>query len=456
MFLMWVVLWTISVLILIIDFKSESNRWVALTLFFLGTGPAANLFKSHVLPVIAEEMPFAIDKALIFNGIMYTFSSFFPPYTLLMYTITYSAISNFKNEVYNKFTKILLLLPILSMYLFVPIVPPVPYFKTNFIFLSVWAVLYAVFSYIILIKAYFREENKTIKLERLVNIVTIIPAYTILLISGTLLPIFNNYDNKPLNMGLLIYLVACFSFLTFKFSFFGVRITIEKNKSIYEKRLFNSGISIFNHSIKNEVSKISFCANLLKESSTLKDTNLDETIDIIISSSSNLSAILNKLNFQAQEIVLINEYTKLKDIVEDVILSNRIFLEEKKIIITQRIHKDLSILCDRTHFRELINNIFKNAIESIEYKGSIYICTYYEKKHLVIMIKDSGCGILEKDIENVTEPFFSTKRSSKNFGIGLYYCKKVIESHAGFLQIKSQVGKGSEVLVFFPVKKSEI
>lgn len=456
MFLMLVVLWMISFFILIVDIKSEPNRWAALTLFFLGTGPAANLFKSNILPVIAEDIPFAIDNASIFNGLIYTFSSFFPPYTLLLYTITYSDVLTFKNGLHKMLTKIVLFVPVILMYVFVPVVPPVPQFKTNFVFLSVWTVIYAGFSYILLINAYLREDNKIIKLERLVNIIFIIPAYTILLISGTVLPIFINCDNKPLYMGLLIYLAASFSFFVLKFGFFGVRIKIQKNRSIYEKRLFNSGVSFFNHSIKNEISKISFCANYLKEASVIKDKNFDETVDIIISSSSHLFDMLNKLNFQAQEIVLVNEYVKLKDIIDDVILSNRIFLEEKKITITQRINENLSIFCDKIHFRELINNILKNAVEAVEDEGNIHICTYFEKKHLVIMIKDNGCGILKKDMDNITEPFFSTKRNSNNFGLGLYYCKKVIESHGGILEIKSQEGKGSEIFIFFPAKKSGI
>lgn len=450
MLIMFFVLWTISFLILIIDFKCESNRWVALTLFFLGTGPAANLFKSNLLPIIAEKIPKFTNDALILNGIIYTLSSFFPPYTLLIYAMSYSGILRFKNTATKILTKIILFIPVVLMYILVPVVPPVPRFQTNFVFLSVWAALYALLSYILIIKAYLREENKILRLERFVNIIFVIPGYTILLISGTVLPIYKNYDNKPLYMGLVIYLLATFSFFALKYSFFGVRITIEKQKSIYEKRLFNSGISIFNHSIKNEISKISFCANYLKETANLKDKNSEETLDIISSSSSHLLDMMKKLNFQAQEIVLNYQYIKLKDIVDDIIFSNKIFLEEKRITLSQKTDKDISIYCDKTHIKELISNLIKNAIEAIKDEGNIQILTSYEKKYLVIKIKDSGCGILEKDIGNITEPFFSTKKSSKNFGLGLYYCKKVIEKHGGFLEIKSQEGKGSEVSVFFP------
>jgi len=453
MFFMLIILWTLSLLIIVVDLKSESNRWAALTLFFLGTGPSAILFKGSIIPVIAEETPLILNTAPYFNGFIYTLSAYCPPYTLLLYSMTYSGIIDFKSKKQKILSEIFLFTPVILMYIFVPVVPPIPHFQTNFMLLSLWTIPYAVFSYTLIIISYLREKDRIKKLERLANTIFVIPAYTILLFSGTVLPIFKQTDNKPLNMGLVIYLTACFFFFALKVGFFGMRINIEKSKSIYEKKLFNSGVSIFNHFIKNEVSKISFCAACLKESSCSKNNNHEESIDIIISSSSHLLNMLNKLNFQSQEIVIINEYTKLIDIIDDVILSNKVIIEEKKIIVTKNINQDLSIFCDKIHFRELINNIIKNAIESIKDRGNIIICTYFEKKYFVIKIKDNGCGITDKDMENVTEPFFSTKRSSQNFGLGLYYCKKVIDKHGGFLEIKSCENTGCEVLVFFPEKK---
>lgn len=421
--------------------------------FFLGTGPAANLFKVNVIPFVAVENPDILAHALNINGFIYTLSSFFPPYTLLVYTIIYSDIFKFKNKRQKNIFKILLIIPVILMYIIVPVESPVPGYQTNFILLSAWTIPYAIFAYILIIIAFFRENSKIIRMERLANIAFVIPSYSILLFSGTILPIFKHSDNKDLNFGLFIYLIACFIFFALKVSIFGIKIKIEKNKSIYEKRLLNSGVSIFNHFIKNEVSKISFCANSIKESKATKDSNFEDSIDIIISSSSHLLEMLKNLNFQSQEIVLVNKYTNLKDVIDNVVLSHKILIEEKKITLKQRINQDLYIFCDKIHFRELVNNIIKNAIESIKDNGIISIFSYFNNKYLVIKVKDNGCGIIDTDISKVTEPFYSTKASSQNFGLGLYYCKRVIEMHGGFLEIKSCKDKGSEVFVFFPGKK---
>lgn len=112
------------------------------------------------------------------------------------------------------------------------------------------------FSYALVILSYLKEKNKGIKLERLVNIIFIIPAYTTLMISDTILPIFKHTDNSYLYLCIIIYLIVCSCFLALKATFFGVRITFVKNKSTYENRMYNSSVSMLNHSIKNEVSII--------------------------------------------------------------------------------------------------------------------------------------------------------------------------------------------------------
>ena len=69
-------------------------------------------------------------------------------------------------------------------------------------------------------------------------------------------------------------------------------------------------------------------------------------------------------------------------------------------------------------------------------------------------VKDTGMGIAEENKEKILEPFFSTKPVGKGTGLGLSLCFGIIESHGGRLDIKSKVGEGTEMRIFFPVKDS--
>jgi two-component system cell cycle sensor histidine kinase/response regulator CckA len=88
------------------------------------------------------------------------------------------------------------------------------------------------------------------------------------------------------------------------------------------------------------------------------------------------------------------------------------------------------------------------------------ICTGLEKNGAFISVKDSGCGIPEKDIPRLWEPFFTTKRAPRNSqghdrkmegtGLGLSVSHSIIESHGGRIIVKSEPGKGATFKVYLP------
>ncbi|NQU08996.1 MAG: hypothetical protein HQ583_10560, partial [Candidatus Abyssubacteria bacterium] len=69
---------------------------------------------------------------------------------------------------------------------------------------------------------------------------------------------------------------------------------------------------------------------------------------------------------------------------------------------------------------------------------------------LNLAISDNGCGIGEEDLQQIHEPFFTTK--SRGTGLGIPICKKVIEAHDGKLSITSKVGEGTTAEIRLPVR----
>ena len=74
---------------------------------------------------------------------------------------------------------------------------------------------------------------------------------------------------------------------------------------------------------------------------------------------------------------------------------------------------------------------------------------------VAVSVKDSGEGIPKENLDKVLEPFFSTKPVGKGTGLGLSLCFGIIEAHGGRIEIKSQPGKGTEVVILLPMKQSE-
>jgi len=107
---------------------------------------------------------------------------------------------------------------------------------------------------------------------------------------------------------------------------------------------------------------------------------------------------------------------------------------------------------------EMLNNIIDNAIESIEDKGiinihaeNIVIEPNNKKTHsgnyVRILIKDTGCGISEENIDKVFDPYFSTKTevTKKGLGFGLSIARSIVKRHNGYMSIKSEEQEGTTV-----------
>ncbi len=107
------------------------------------------------------------------------------------------------------------------------------------------------------------------------------------------------------------------------------------------------------------------------------------------------------------------------------------------------------IKADDKRLHEVFMNVIKNARESMPDGGDITIITGEENGVILVEIRDEGEGIQEENIKKVFDPFFSTKL--KGLGLGLSVCYGIIKDHGGEMHFESETGKGSRLLITFPV-----
>ncbi|MBN1397995.1 MAG: response regulator, partial [Bacteroidetes bacterium] len=76
--------------------------------------------------------------------------------------------------------------------------------------------------------------------------------------------------------------------------------------------------------------------------------------------------------------------------------------------------------------------------------------------YVVLSVKDAGTGIPPEIINQIFDPFFTTKEPGKGTGLGLSSVLSIVKSHGGFIDVHSEVGKGSEFKVYLPAKEEEV
>jgi signal transduction histidine kinase len=111
--------------------------------------------------------------------------------------------------------------------------------------------------------------------------------------------------------------------------------------------------------------------------------------------------------------------------------------------------------CYPGQLNQVFMNILSNAVDAIDDKGTITISTSISDRFIQISIKDTGQGIPENIREKIFDPFFTTKGIGKGTGLGLSISQSIIEKHNGSINIKSEIGKGSEFIIMLPVKQGK-
>ncbi len=83
-------------------------------------------------------------------------------------------------------------------------------------------------------------------------------------------------------------------------------------------------------------------------------------------------------------------------------------------------------------------------------KGRIGLGLVDNRNTILVTVSDDGPGISSTNLPYIMDPFFTTKKLTANFGLGLTHGYNIMQKHKGFMEIDSTEGKGTMVRLFFP------
>ena len=121
-----------------------------------------------------------------------------------------------------------------------------------------------------------------------------------------------------------------------------------------------------------------------------------------------------------------------------------------------QIPEDLMVWADGISLQQLLMNLILNAREAmIPTGGTLTICVDQSDNFVRIKVSDTGCGIEAENLKRVFEPFYTTKTKDSasrrtGAGLGLGFCKRVVQAHAGTILVQSRPGEGTTFEVKLP------
>jgi signal transduction histidine kinase len=127
--------------------------------------------------------------------------------------------------------------------------------------------------------------------------------------------------------------------------------------------------------------------------------------------------------------------------------------DDKQISINVSADPQLKIKADRNRMRQVLANLLDNAIKYTDPKGKIHLTAELQSGEVVILIKDTGTGIVVEELPRIWERLYrsDTSRSKRGLGLGLSLVRAVVQTHGGRVEAHSEgLGAGSLFKISFP------
>jgi signal transduction histidine kinase len=152
------------------------------------------------------------------------------------------------------------------------------------------------------------------------------------------------------------------------------------------------------------------------------------------------------------------KYVNLVTIVKKALSSMRYqFMINKQTMDFKFSENEITIYADEEAVERVITNLLSNAIKYSSEGNCTHVTVKLLNGKACVEMSDSGCGISQEDLATIFEPFkrvdSETSKKVEGTGLGLAIVKHIMDAHNGSIDVKSEKGKGSTFILFFPDKQ---
>lgn len=225
-----------------------------------------------------------------------------------------------------------------------------------------------------------------------------------------------------------------------------------------DRELLETTIADLSHQVKTPIANIRMYHNFLHRDN-LDAKRRGEFMEALENQVDKLEFLIQsmiKLSRLESGIVRVNpEYAPVYPLLESCICDIALKAEAKDIEITVDCVDNLYAFFDVKWTEEAVFNLMDNAVKYTGNGGEIHVSAMATDFFVRIRIQDSGRGIPEKNITQIFKRFYREPEAAKTegVGIGLYLAREIVNKENGFIEVQSEVGKGSVFSVHLPMEK---
>jgi signal transduction histidine kinase len=244
-----------------------------------------------------------------------------------------------------------------------------------------------------------------------------------------------------------------------------IRLELERNFRHSEKMATIGQLaSELAHEIGTPLNIIAGRAGLTKEN--LAETEAaQKNLDIILTQTGRITITVQQLLSFARKKRTEQKRIDVNQLLETTLDLLDYQIHKQGVSVKRRLEANLPFLgADPDLLQQVFVNLFLNSLQSMPEGGTLQITSskrrllkeglqYGEQDYVEISVEDTGVGMDEDTMGNVFTPFFTTKE--KGTGLGLTITHRIVQERGGWIDVKSNVGKGSVFTVYLPALRED-
>lgn len=219
-------------------------------------------------------------------------------------------------------------------------------------------------------------------------------------------------------------------------------------------------VSDASHELRTPITIIQGYANLLDRWGKDDRDALEKSIHGIKLEAVNMASLIEKLLFLAKgdsgnQVIEKKEFY-LNKLIDEVVKESQLI--EQNIRISNNKNDNAKVLADYKMIKQMLRIFIDNSIKFTSKGGIIDISSEIEDNFVKITVSDTGIGIPKDEIENIFNRFYivdkSRSKEKGGTGLGLSIAKWIIDMHKGTIDVESDEGKGTKIIVKLNIDKS--
>lgn len=229
-----------------------------------------------------------------------------------------------------------------------------------------------------------------------------------------------------------------------------LRKKLERDRLLIEKSASTARfIRTLAHEVRNPLTNIQLALDQLEQEMEGEDNLL--FTEIIRRNGNRINDLISELLTSFKPEAGNFSQVAINQLLSVIIELNQDRFRLKNIEIESHFSEDCMLMIDSKKIQLALSNIIVNAIEAMkEGKGILKIITNKQKDYYVVRISDNGVGMSPKQLENLFEPYFTTKQNG--IGLGLASTFAILQLHKATIEVESEINFGTTFIISFPIQ----